>query len=109
MPKAEFRLALGKTWPGKPDNIQYVPTDKPFCGELVKQAVATDPTVLTTEIARMSGFANDDFLGVLSGTTLPESSSVLETVWKGIERRQLTAASEATRWNPDAEKDALVR
>jgi hypothetical protein len=60
--------------------------------------------VLTTEIARMSGFANDDFLGVLSGTTLPESSSVLETVWKGIERRQLTAASEATRWNPDAEK-----
>eukprot|EP01044_Picomonas_judraskeda_P003372 COSAG03_NODE_276_length_9556_cov_8.462360_7_plen_186_part_00 len=105
--EAEFRLALGKNWPGKPANIQYVPSDKPFYNELVKHAVATDPTVLTTEIARMSGFANDDFLGVLSGITLPESSSVLETVWKEIERRQLTTASEATRWNPEAEKDAL--
>lgn len=107
VPDAEFRLALGNEWPGCPGNIHYVPTDKPYYCELLGAAASKDSTVLATEIDRIQGCANDVFLRILSTAEPSDSSTVVEKVWREVERRQLTSEQSVTRWNPRATEHEL--
>ena len=107
VPDAEFQLALGNEWPGCPGNIQYVPTDKPYYYELLGGAASKDSTVLATEIDRIQGCANDVFLRILSTAEPSDSSTVVEKVWREVERRQLTSEQSVTRWNPRATEQEL--